>query len=214
MIDPILVPRSSSPQVELVKAEPEHCQFLYDLYAKPQIMREAGLRVPVPAVDWRRIIQGVWDGWKDVWVIREGPVNVGHIGLQGRCDLDLRAEVSIAIDPSRQGRGIGRAALEQVLDLADHKFYLNLLIARVCADNARSLKFFDELGFTEVGRIPSYYLEVKGPVAQVTLTRLAGAPYVGKYRAPPVVAAIPRLVTSKTTVRRQPKKSTKKKGRR
>lgn len=168
--------------VELVRAELTHNQFLYELYAKPEILRGVGLRLPIPAVDWRRMIQRVLDGWQDVWVVREGLLNVGYAGLQDRSDEDRRAEVSIAVEPSRQNRGTGREALRQVIEMAHGRFELDLLIARVRADNPRALHLFSSFGFEESGWIGGYYHDGGGHVVtQVIMTHRSGSARTGDF---------------------------------
>jgi putative acetyltransferase len=165
--------KASIGDVAIIKAQPEHCQYLYELHAKQSVMRALGAKVPIPAVDWRRMIQGVWDGWKDIWVIREGPFNVGHVGLFDRSDLDRRAEVTIVVDPARHRRGVARAALRLVIDLAENSFGLDLLIAKSRADNVASIFLFEGFGFKETGQIQRYYLEPEGAVTQTILTRFS-----------------------------------------
>lgn len=167
-------------KVTIVKAVPENVQFLYELHAKDKVRRALGTKVPIPATDWRRMVQGVWDGWKDVWVVKQGPFCVGHVGLHDRDDHDRRAEVVLVIEPSRHRRGIGREALEQVVRIAEDVFGLDLLIARMRADNVPALTLFEQAGFRETGQIKRYYLEPSGPVTQTILTRFSARVSGGK----------------------------------
>ena len=158
-------------QLELSKAELTHCKYLYDLYSKVAVMRAHGLKLPIPATDWRRIIQGVWDGWRDCWVVRQGPLIVGHVGLQDRSEIDKRADIVITVDPARQKRGIGRVALERVIRLCDQELEIETLIARVRDDNEAARALFGNFRFVETGRIPQFYRDASGATAQVILVR-------------------------------------------
>lgn len=171
--------------VTLQKPQDTHCAFFYDLHAKPQIMRALGTKVPIQATDWRRMIQGVWDGWKDLWVVKDGPFEVGQIGLHDRNDHDRRAEVLLVINPTRHRRGIGREALRQVVDIAERDFGLDLLIARMRADNVGAMTLFESLGFKETGQIRRYYLESTGPVTQTILSRYSERVATGRTLAVP-----------------------------
>ncbi len=54
----------------------------------------------------------------------------------------------IGLAPDARGRGLGRAAL----DLAVHEADADVLVARVLADNERSLRAFAAAGFVERAR--------------------------------------------------------------
>jgi RimJ/RimL family protein N-acetyltransferase len=158
---------------EIVRAELQHCQYLYELYARPDVMEGHGLRLPVPAPDWRRIIQGVWDGWKDVWIVRQGEIAVGHVGLHDRSDPDRRTDLTVAIDPSRQGRGLGRQALALALAFCDGSG-IGTVIVRFPFYNARARALFEGGGFREAGRIPRFYRTAEGIFSQIIMVRTIG----------------------------------------
>ena len=63
---------------------------------------------------------------------------------------------SLAVDPARQGGGIGRRLLEATLDWAagQHAERLHL---EVRASNGRALQIYELAGFRETGRRPGYY---------------------------------------------------------
>jgi RimJ/RimL family protein N-acetyltransferase len=158
-------------EVSIVKAEPTDVRFLYDLYVEPETMKMVGLAKQVHPLEWDRMVKGLWDGWRDVWVVREGPVTVGHIALQNRCDPNSRAEVAVAIHPTRRGRGVARTALGRLLEVCDQEFKLDLLIARMREDNEGALVLFEKAGFEQAGRIRRYFRYAKGFVAQITMVR-------------------------------------------
>ncbi len=153
-----------------------HTQYLFELYAGPEVRRAHGFKLPIPAVDWRRILGGLWPGWQHVWVIRFGPLLAGHVGLQNHSEHDRRAELVITVDPALQGRGIGRQALTKAIDRCDARLGIGLLILRVRAGNKAGLDLFESAGFGETGRIPGYYREADGPEDQVILCRTRRTP--------------------------------------
>jgi len=57
------------------------------------------------------------------------------------------AELALAVRPDRQGRGIGRALLEALLDLSDRWLLLERLELFVFADNERAVRLYRSLGF-------------------------------------------------------------------
>lgn len=144
-------------------------QYLFELYARGDIRRALGLKLPIPAVDWRRILDGVWESWKPVWIIMHGPLNVGHVGIQARSDPDRRADIVIAVDPAIQGRGVGSAALAKVIAECDGLF--DVLIARM-PEGSPAVGLFRRFGFEDTGRIPRYYRESEGARDQIIMSRV------------------------------------------
>ncbi len=74
---------------------------------------------------------------------------VGYAGLHGMPRPRRRhvAELALAVRPDRQGRGIGRALLEALLDLSDRWLLLERLELFVFADNERAVRLYRSLGF-------------------------------------------------------------------
>lgn len=160
--------------VELIRAGLEHNRYLYELYARPDVMAAHGRTVPIAAVDWRRILQGVWEGWKDVWVVVRDGSPIGHVGLHDRADTDRRADVAITIDPSCREQGAGREALGRLIAYCEAEG-IETLFARVRFGNEPSLALFSSFGFREVGRLPRYYRTGEGVFSQLILARTLGA---------------------------------------
>jgi RimJ/RimL family protein N-acetyltransferase len=148
--------------VHLVKAFTKHVQFLYDLYADPQVREGHGLRVPIAGSQWRNIVQGIYDGWQHTYIVHYGEMPVGHIALQDVNFEDKRAEVSFAVLPSMQGRGVGQEALKQVLDLAfkpANEGGLDLHCVYACTPeyNTSSQSLLERFKFKQSGKIFDYY---------------------------------------------------------
>jgi L-amino acid N-acyltransferase YncA len=100
-----------------------------------------------------------------VWVITIGDRDIqsdqneqilGWLSLQmfyGRPAYHKTAEVSIYIDPSSQGNGIGKKLLGYAIAQCP-SLNITKLVGFVFAHNAASRRLFERLGFTEWGFLP------------------------------------------------------------
>lgn len=78
---------------------------------------------------------------------------VGMAGLHvGRGRQRHAASLGIMVDEALHGRGIGRALMEALLDLADNHLGLVRVELEVFADNARAIHLYETLGFRTEGR--------------------------------------------------------------
>jgi phosphinothricin acetyltransferase len=65
----------------------------------------------------------------------------------------LTAEHSVYVDPAAQRRGIGRALLERLMEIAIAK-NLHVLVGVIDGGNAASIALHEKLGFHVAGRLP------------------------------------------------------------
>lgn len=73
---------------------------------------------------------------------------------------DLGAHVASAtyvVDPSMQGRGVGRALVEHSLDRARSDGFLAMQFNYVVSTNAPAVELYRKLGFEVVGRLPKAF---------------------------------------------------------
>lgn len=76
------------------------------------------------------------------------------VGYAGLARVGFDAEVhTLAVDPRYQGRGIGRALLDALLDAAGRA----TVFLEVRTDNHAALALYRSAGFTVVGTRPRYY---------------------------------------------------------
>jgi len=103
-----------------------------------------------------------------VIVAVEGPVTLGFGSLSAYRDRPAyrtTVEDSVYVDATHQGRGVGRAVLDHLLQTAtDHGFHA--VIARIAGQNEASVALHERCGFEvvgverEVGRKFSRWLDV------------------------------------------------------
>jgi RimJ/RimL family protein N-acetyltransferase len=148
--------------VQLLPAKTKHTQFIYDLYSDPQVMKGHGHHKPIPGPHWRNIIQGLYDGWKHIYILAIGSAYVGHAGFQDHSPEDKRAEIAITVLPSMQRRGIAHDALNEMLDLGFDSVSkgglgLDCIWAGVHSENEPARRLFEKCGFRAVGEIPEFF---------------------------------------------------------
>jgi ribosomal protein S18 acetylase RimI-like enzyme len=82
-------------------------------------------------------------GAGDVLVALDGDEIVGHVQVIGTADPDVAEIKNMAVDPARQGRGIGRALVAGALAYTRARM---LTVATAAADTG-NLRFYQRLGF-------------------------------------------------------------------
>lgn len=166
-------------QVILERPHPKNTQFLYELFARDDVMRSSGLHKPPSSIDWRNIITGMYDTHQHNYLIMQGPLRVGYCGLQEWSKEDRRAEVTIAVVPEVHRQGIGKEALNQLLQIAakpvsEGGAAVQYLLANIVEDNVASRKLFEGALFTLCSTIPVYHRFQNGRVGRcIYVKRLA-----------------------------------------
>ncbi|HET6550651.1 MAG TPA: GNAT family N-acetyltransferase [Solirubrobacter sp.] len=82
----------------------------------------------------------------DVLVAVDGGAIVGHLQIVATAQLDVAEIKNMAVDPARQGRGIGRALVAAALARAREQARSTLTVATAAADIG-NLRFYQRLGF-------------------------------------------------------------------
>ncbi len=90
---------------------------------------------------WLVLLLGRYQGW------------LSFQSFYGRPAYDGVAEVSLYLEPSAQGRGIGKKVLAQALEMAP-SFHLHTLLGFIFGHNEPSLNLFYRLGFVKWGHLP------------------------------------------------------------
>ena len=88
------------------------------------------------------------------WVLLEGGAFIGHGVLSVAAD---EAHVlNVCIDPSRQGRGLGRTLLRAMVEAARGRGARRVFL-EVRPSNPAAIALYQDEGFNEIGRRPRYY---------------------------------------------------------
>jgi L-amino acid N-acyltransferase YncA len=94
---------------------------------------------------------------RPLWVIENNNIIIGWVSFQsfyGRPAYAATAEISIYLDPSQRGKGIGKEVLQYSITKAK-TFGINTLLGYIFAHNEPSLKLFRQLGFEEWATLPN-----------------------------------------------------------
>ena len=129
---------------------------LFALAADLPTWEERGPTPPAPltrAAFDDRLAKADLDGEGNVrFVIDVDGVAVGSVGLFGVDPLARHAEVGIAILPEARGRGVGSAAVEQILEFAFVRQNLRRLHLEAIASNLGAIRAYEKAGFVIEGR--------------------------------------------------------------
>lgn len=126
----------------------------YEVARTPGLLNARPGEIPESAfVDTIRALQ---DGQHGVYLVaeRDGEI-VGHV-LLAPLSLAARAHVctlTIVVYPAWQGRGIGRALMQQAITWARQNTRLEKIELTVRADNARAIALYRTWGFEDEGRL-------------------------------------------------------------
>lgn len=140
------------------------------------------LQLPYADEDlWRgKLGEMLAPGRHDLLLVGEISVNDGPWQVQGTAGLhavgaSLRVRhamnVSLAVHPDWQGRGLGWALLTALIDYADRWAGVLRLQLHVYADNTRAIRLYEGLGFVTEGRLRGESLRDGHYVDTLTMAR-------------------------------------------
>lgn len=95
---------------------------------------------------------------RPLWVVEdETNTTIGWVSFQsfyGRPAYDATVEISIYLDTTQRGKGLGRHVLQYGLDNAS-EFGIKTLLGFIFLHNEPSIKLFRTLGFEDWGTLPN-----------------------------------------------------------
>jgi RimJ/RimL family protein N-acetyltransferase len=96
---------------------------------------------------------------------------VGSVALFGTDELARHEEVGIALVPEARGRGIGTAALEQIVEFAFERRNMRRVHLQAIASNAGAIRAYEKVGFAVEGRLRQHAW-VRGSYEDIVLMGL------------------------------------------
>ena len=170
------------------KATPDDAPSYARIMGEPDVYSNL-LQVPFTDADtWRaRLTDSCAPGKQDLGIVAEldGEV-VGTAGLHPVGAALRRRHVmtlGIAVARAAQGRGVGSALMQALVDYADNWAGVLRIELTVYPDNARAIRLYEKFGFVLEGRHAAYALRNGEFVDTLTMARLHPAQPVARRRA-------------------------------
>ena len=117
------------------------------------------LQLPFPSIEmWRKRLAEPPEGLFSLVACADGEV-VGHIGLHTFPNHPRRrhvGQIGMTVRDDWQGKGIGTALMQAVVELADKWLNLSRLELDVYTDNEPAIKLYKKFGFTIEGTSVQY----------------------------------------------------------
>jgi L-phenylalanine/L-methionine N-acetyltransferase len=129
--------------------EPGDHEALQRIFSGPQVI-SGTLQLPLPSAEmWRQRLSEPKEGTFSLVACVDGEV-VGEISLHTsptRWRMRHVASFGMAVSDDWQGKGVGTALMQAVLDLADNWLNLTRIELRVYTDNTPAIALYEKFGF-------------------------------------------------------------------
>ncbi len=83
--------------------------------------------------------------------------------------------LGMALMPERRSRGLGRWALQELIDKARRDFGLRKMLLEVRADNAAAINLYRDMGFRTVGEFHDHYFDGADYHDVIVMERMIGS---------------------------------------
>jgi putative acetyltransferase len=139
-------------EIQIRAVEPTDTQALFDLYNCPNVIANT-LQIPFRSVEYRREwLARIDPGGHALVAVMDGRV-VGHLGMHLEQNARRRdcAGIGMAVHDDFQGRGVGRALMTAIIDLAENWLGLRRIELTVYTDNLPAIHLYEKFGFVVEG---------------------------------------------------------------
>jgi L-phenylalanine/L-methionine N-acetyltransferase len=131
------------------RTEPDDYEALHRVFSGPRVIADT-LQLPLPSAEmWRQRLSEPPEGLFSLVACVDGEV-VGEISLHtSPTHWRMRhvGSIGMAVRDDCQGKGVGTALMEAILDLADNWLNLTRVELRVYVDNAPAIALYEKFGF-------------------------------------------------------------------
>ncbi len=135
--------------ITIRRAEPSDYEAVYKIFCGPKVVWGT-LQMPYPSAEmWRKRLAEPPEGMYSLVACVDGEV-VGQCGLHTYSDSPRRRHVGwlgMAVRDDWQGKGIGTAMMQALVELADKWFNLTRLELEVYSDNEPAVRLYQKFGF-------------------------------------------------------------------
>jgi RimJ/RimL family protein N-acetyltransferase len=145
------------PTVSLRARTDADLDVLYEIAAELDTWENRGPEVPRPLTrdewDARQARAGGDSGFPVSFVVDVDGAAAGSAGLFGFDPLARHAEAGISLHASARGRGIGTAAMTQLVEFGFVRCNLRRIHLQAVASNAAAVRSYEKAGFVLEGRL-------------------------------------------------------------
>ena len=134
--------------ISIRKAEPSDAEAIWKCYTAPKVVRNT-LQMPYRSLESvRELLTKGGEGQHTLVAVVAGEV-VGVIGLHtsSRPRVNHRGEIGMMVRDDWQGKGVGAAMMQAVVDLADKWLNLTRIELTVFTDNEPAIALYRKFGF-------------------------------------------------------------------
>jgi L-phenylalanine/L-methionine N-acetyltransferase len=143
--------------ITIRKAEPSDAEAIWKCYTSPMVVRNT-LQLPYRSLESvRELLIKSGEGQYTLVAVVDGEV-VGVIGLHtsSRPRVNHRGEIGMMVRDDWQGKGVGKAMMQAVVDLADKWLNLSRIELTVFTDNEPAIALYRKFGFEIEGELRKY----------------------------------------------------------
>lgn len=137
---------------------PDDLEAVHEILLSQSVL-DGSMRLPNQTIEATRIRTEARPGIY-VFVALKGPDLVGFIELETYPNFPRHRHVGdinlIAIHEKYQGKGVGRALMNAIIDLADNWLNLKRLSLEVWTTNSNAIRLYENCGFSIEGTHPAY----------------------------------------------------------
>ena len=140
--------------ITIRKAEPSDAEAIWKCYTAPLVVRNT-LQLPYRSLESvRDLLTKGGEGNHILVAVIDGEV-VGMIGLHtsSRPRVNHRGEIGMMVRDDWQGKGVGKAMMQAVIDLADKWLNLTRIELTVFTDNEPAVALYRKFGFEIEGAL-------------------------------------------------------------
>jgi putative acetyltransferase len=146
--------------ITIRRASPEDYELVTRVF-EDDSTTSGTLQTPFPSKeDWRRRLENFVEGDYLLLAFVDGEI-AGNAGLHPVGKSPRRAHarmLGIVVHSRFQGRGVGKALMQALMDLADKWLPVTRIELTVFSDNARAIKLYESFGFVAEGTHKAYAL--------------------------------------------------------
>ena len=162
--------------IHIRHAEPSDYDGLHQLYNQPQAIHGT-MKIPYPSLEsWKRRLADP-SGHCTLVAVMDGTI-VGHACLWSESPSPRRrhaATLGIAVHDDWHGKGVGKALMHALLDLADNWLNLSRIELQVFSDNQNAIALYKKFGFEIEGTHRAFAFRAGQYADGLSMARLSPA---------------------------------------